>query len=58
MQELISHIAALGIEITPTTSLIIIFGIILLTAIVSPVGLYPARDYRQCAGGFVAAKRQ
>ena len=34
MQELISHIAALGIEITPTTSLIIIFGIILLTAIV------------------------
>lgn len=34
MQELISQIAALGIEITPTTSLIIIFGIILLTAIV------------------------
>ncbi|MXF45262.1 mechanosensitive ion channel family protein [Klebsiella electrica] len=34
MQELISHIAALGIEITPTTSLIIIFGIIFLTAIV------------------------
>lgn len=34
MQELISHIATLGIEITPTTSLIIIFGIILLTAIV------------------------
>ncbi|EOA1823854.1 mechanosensitive ion channel family protein [Raoultella planticola] len=34
MQELISHIAALGIKITPTTSLIIIFGIILLTAIV------------------------
>ncbi len=34
MQELISHIAALGIAITPTTSLIIIFGIILLTAIV------------------------
>ena len=34
MQEFISHIAALGIEITPTTSLIIIFGIILLTAIV------------------------
>ncbi|BBV77716.1 miniconductance mechanosensitive channel [Raoultella planticola] len=33
MQELISHIAALGIEITPTTSLIIIFGIIFLTAI-------------------------
>jgi hypothetical protein len=91
MQELISQIAALGIEITPTTSLIIIFGIILLTAIVvhfilhkgvlrafekragqqpfvaanhhpeqtvSPAGLYPARDYRQCAGGAVAAKRQ
>lgn len=34
MQELISHIAALGIKITPTTSLIIIFGIIFLTAIV------------------------
>ncbi|MFS3892152.1 mechanosensitive ion channel family protein [Raoultella ornithinolytica] len=34
MQELISQIAALGIEITPTTSVIIIFGIILLTAIV------------------------
>lgn len=34
MQELISQIAALGIEITPTTSLIIIFGIILLTAII------------------------
>ncbi|KAB8150600.1 mechanosensitive ion channel family protein [Raoultella ornithinolytica] len=34
MQELISQIAALGIDITPTTSLIIIFGIILLTAIV------------------------
>ena len=34
MQELISQIAALGIEITPTTSLIIIFGIIFLTAIV------------------------
>ena len=34
MQELISQIVALGIEITPTTSLIIIFGIILLTAIV------------------------
>ena len=34
MQELISHIAASGIEITPTTSLIIIFGIIFLTAIV------------------------
>ena len=34
MQEFISQIAALGIEITPTTSLIIIFGIILLTAIV------------------------
>lgn len=34
MQELISQITALGIEITPTTSLIIIFGIILLTAIV------------------------
>ncbi|HAT1576980.1 TPA: mechanosensitive ion channel family protein [Raoultella ornithinolytica] len=34
MQELISQIAALGIKITPTTSLIIIFGIILLTAIV------------------------
>ncbi|WP_434643509.1 mechanosensitive ion channel family protein [Klebsiella sp. I138] len=34
MQELITQIAALGIKITPTTSLIIIFGIILLTAIV------------------------
>ncbi len=28
MQELISQIAALGIEITPTRSLMIIFGII------------------------------
>jgi len=34
MQEFISQIAALGIKITPTTSLIIIFGIIFLTAIV------------------------
>lgn len=34
MQELISQIAALGIKITATTSLVIIFGIILLTAIV------------------------
>ena len=34
MQELISQIAALGIKITATTSLIIIFGIIFLTAIV------------------------
>lgn len=34
MQELISQIAALGIKITPTTSLIITFGIIFLTAIV------------------------
>ena len=34
MQELISQIAAAGIKITPTTSLIIIFGIIFLTAIV------------------------
>jgi miniconductance mechanosensitive channel len=34
MQELISQIAALGIEITPTTSLIIIFGIIFLTIVV------------------------
>ncbi|MFK3704574.1 miniconductance mechanosensitive channel [Raoultella sp. BIGb0138] len=34
MQELISQIAASGIKITATTSLIIIFGIILLTAIV------------------------
>ncbi len=34
MQEIISQIAAMGIVITPTTSLIIIFGIILLTAIV------------------------
>ena len=34
MQELISQIAALGIEITPTRSLMIIFGIILFTAVV------------------------
>ena len=34
MQELISQIAALGIKITPTTSFIITFGIIFLTAIV------------------------
>lgn len=34
MQELISQIAALGIEITPTTSLIIIFGIILLLSLI------------------------
>ena len=89
MQELISQIAALGIKITPTTSLIIIFGIIFLTAIVVHLilhkvvlrtfekraqasshlwlqiitqnklsGLHPAGDYRQRAGGVVAAKRQ
>ncbi len=46
MQELISQIAALGIEITPTRSLMIIFGIILFTAVVVHLILHkvvPAR---------------
>lgn len=34
MQELIAQVEELGIEINHTTSLVIIFGIILLTAVI------------------------
>lgn len=59
MQELIAQVEELGIEITPTTSLVIIFGIIFLTAIIIHFILHKVvlRAFEKRAGQqpFVAA---
>jgi hypothetical protein len=60
MQELIAQVEELGIEINHTTSLVIIFGIIFLTAIVVHFILHKLvlRAFRETRAGqqpFVAA---